>query len=355
MGSYNIKSVLFKMITFGLIIAMLCQSTMGQSEAGRSNVKNGIEVVLKELKTIIKNDIRSEFQAELRILRDENFRLSSNDKAELINQQQLQIQALKEELLNLNLRIRALEEEKYNPRNLLEETNCTAVKECVAEDLDDINFKLISEEMRINQIVDTELVELHDEIEKVVIGFTANDTQLKNTIDEEIEERKQKDGKLEANIDSLQTNIDSLQKNIDTEIEEREQKDDDLQENITAEANARAEQDIVLQSDIDAIYGKPRFIVTATTRGHIPSDVITFDEKIVDLSNSFDLTTGKFRVPVAGNYVFQFDSYAGAHQYSRVDAYVNGDKVYEFFGSVGDSTHIYFHHDFMLIFISILK
>merc|ERR1712126_635847 len=158
----------------------------GLSEADELNIENKIEVVLKELKTSIKNDVRSEFQAELRKLRDENSRLSSYDKDELINQQQLQIQALKEELSKLNLRITALEEEKYNPTNLLEETNCTAVKECVAEELDVINFKLINDEMRINQIVEGDLVELHDEIDKVVIGFTANDTQLQNTIDNEI-------------------------------------------------------------------------------------------------------------------------------------------------------------------------
>jgi len=333
MDSYKSKSVLFKIIILGLIVTMLCKSTLGLSEA--------------ELKTSIKNDVRSEFQAELRKLRDENSRLSSDDKDELINQQQLQIQALKQELSKLNFRITALEEENYNPTNLLEETNCTAVKECVAEELDVINFKLINDEMRINQIVEGDLVELHDEIDTVVIGFTANDTQLQNTIDNEIKERKQNDGKLQTNIDLLQTNVDSIQATMDKEIEEREQKDDDLQESITAEANARTQEDNVLQSDIDVIYGTPRFIVTATTRGHIPSDVITFDDKIVDISNSFDLTTGKFRVPVAGNYVFQFDSYASAHQYSRVDAYVNGDKVYEFCGSIGDSTHIYFHHDFM--------
>jgi len=316
---------------------MLCQSTTGQSESGRSNVKYEIEAVLKELKTSIKDDIRSEFQAELRILRDEKLGLSSNYNAELINQQQLQIQALKEELLNLDFRIRALEEEKYYPRNLLKETNCTSVKECVAEELDEINVKLISEEMRINQIVGIDLLELHDEIEKVIIGFSANDTQLENLIDDEIEERKQNDGK--------------LQTNIETETEERGQKDGDLQESITAEANARTKQDNVLQSDIDAIYGKPGFIVTATKTGdsenNIPKDVIKFNDKIIDHSNSFNVDTGIFKVPVAGNYLFIFDCDADFTFYSGVHVYVNGNVVYYSYETNGDSDLQQHHLNFM--------
>ena len=81
---------------------------------------------LKDLKITIENDWRREFQAELKRLREENFRLSS--------------------------RIQTLEEGMYKSINICSDMNCTKVKECVAEDLDEINSKLIADEMRIDQV-----------------------------------------------------------------------------------------------------------------------------------------------------------------------------------------------------------
>ena len=40
----------------------------------------------------------------------------------------------------------------YKSINICSDMNCTKVKECVAEDLDEINSKLIADEMRIDQV-----------------------------------------------------------------------------------------------------------------------------------------------------------------------------------------------------------
>ena len=77
----------------------------------------------------VKNDLRGEFQADLKKL--------SSIQAELMTEQQRQIQLLKEELFNI--------------KRLLMETNCTEVKECVAEDLTQINHKLIADDIKILQ------------------------------------------------------------------------------------------------------------------------------------------------------------------------------------------------------------
>ena len=54
-----------------------------------------------------------------------------------MNEQQRQIQILQQEL--------------FNVKSLLMETNCTEVKECVAEDLTQINHKLIADDIKILQ------------------------------------------------------------------------------------------------------------------------------------------------------------------------------------------------------------
>ena len=77
----------------------------------------------------VKNDLRGEFQADLKKL--------SSIQAELMTEQRRQIQILKEELFNI--------------KSLLMETNCTEVKECVAEDLTQINHKLIADDIQILQ------------------------------------------------------------------------------------------------------------------------------------------------------------------------------------------------------------
>ena len=54
-----------------------------------------------------------------------------------MNEQQRQIQILQQEL--------------FDVKSLLMETNCTEVKECVAEDLTQINHKLIADDIKILQ------------------------------------------------------------------------------------------------------------------------------------------------------------------------------------------------------------
>merc|ERR1712198_267329 len=74
------------------------------------------------------------------------------------------------------------------------------------------------------------------------------------------------------------------------------------------------------------------FIVTATKKGFIPAEsVITFDDKVIDPSNSFDIQRGTFNVPSTGNYLFFFNSDAYNTGYSRVDVYVNGNLTYQFY------------------------
>merc|ERR1712198_103423 len=52
------------------------------------------------------------------------------------------------------------------------------------------------------------------------------------------------------------------------------------------------------------------FIVTATkTDGYIPTGVITFDDKVIDPSNAFNIQEGKLIVPSSGNYLFFFNSH----------------------------------------------
>jgi len=83
---------------------------------------------------------------------------------------------------------------------------------------------------------------------------------------------------------------------------------------------------------------EPSFIVSATSGGssstHIPEGIITFDDKIMDPSDSFNITTGKFSVPVSGNYLFLFDSKAQNLGLSSVEVYVKtrftSKSVYEF-------------------------
>ena len=84
-----------------------------------------MEASFKELKMIIETDLRDDLLVELANLRQENLRLSSSDKDELINKQQIQIQDLKEDLYNVLSRIRSLEVEAYNSKNRLEKNNCT--------------------------------------------------------------------------------------------------------------------------------------------------------------------------------------------------------------------------------------
>ena len=98
-----------------------------------------------------------------------------------------------------------------------------------------------------------------------------------------------------------------------------------------------------------------RFIVTATkSNGHIPGrSVITFDDKVIDHSNSFIIEEGKFIVPSSGNYLFFFNSDAVNTGHSNVEVYLNGNLNYYFWETNGDSDHHGHLHNFM--FTSKLK
>jgi len=82
----------------------------------------------------VQNDTRNPVREDLDRLKDEYSKAVSDLKAELMNEQ--------------NLKILALEKEISNLKSILMETNCKEVKECLAEDLsnlqsniDDINGK----------------------------------------------------------------------------------------------------------------------------------------------------------------------------------------------------------------------
>ena len=92
-----------------------------------------------------------------------------------------------------------------------------------------------------------------------------------------------------------------------------------------------------------------RFIVTATkSNGHIPGkSVITFDDKVIDHSNSFVIEEGKFIVPSSGNYLFFFNSDAVNTGHSNVEVYLNGNLNYYFWETNGDIDHHGHQHNFM--------
>ena len=84
----------------------------------------------------VEKDLRDDFQVELKEVKVQIMKLSSN-QAELMSEQQRKIQVLEEEL--------------FLVKSLLMETNCTQVKECVAEDLTHIDHKLIADDIKILQ------------------------------------------------------------------------------------------------------------------------------------------------------------------------------------------------------------
>ena len=92
-----------------------------------------------------------------------------------------------------------------------------------------------------------------------------------------------------------------------------------------------------------------RFIVTAiNSNGHIPGgSVITFDEKVIDHSNSFIIEEGKFIVPSSGNYLFFFNSDAVNTGGSVVEVCLNGVTDYYFYETNGDSSTRAHQHNFM--------
>ena len=83
-----------------------------------------------------------------------------------------------------------------------------------------------------------------------------------------------------------------------------------------------------------------RFVASKTVGVYIPAGTITFDDKPVDNTNSFDETKGSFEAPIEGTYVFFVNAYVGItsdiHPTSgirvNVNDYENGKwkKVMEF-------------------------
>ena len=62
--------------------------------------------------------------------------------------------------------------------------------------------------------------------------------------------------------------------------------------------------------------------------GHIPHGTITFDKKPVDNTNSFDETTGHFKAPIDGTYVFFVNT--NADTIAGICVYVN-DVIEKYF------------------------
>jgi len=276
-----------------LFVAMVCNFSSAYSET---------EFYVSSINTV-KNDLRGEFQADLKKL--------SSIQAELMTEQQRQIQLLKEELFNI--------------KSLLMETNCTEVKECVAEDLTQINHKLIADDIQIlqneaaiNQIVDIDLRELHDDV------------------DEERKQRTQKDSELQTNIDK---EVEDLQTNIDAEASTRTQQDNVLQSNIDTEVSTRTQQDNVLQTNIDKINEKPRFaaeIRNPSGYDYLPDGDITDFTELADIGDIFNPTTGRLTIndeQQEGKYVLHISGnkfhYSGNRGYIIV--YKNQEEVQRIF------------------------
>jgi len=181
---------------------------------------------------------------------------------------------------------------------------------------------LPSEEFPINYLYD-KINALEGQLKRL----EEKDDQMKTMIDEKDEEMKML--------------IDKKDDEMKKMIEEKDDKMNILESRVTN-----------LTSQLENFQGhsamEPAFIVTAIwANGHIPDGVIKFDEKIIDHSNSFNIEDGIFRVPVTGNYLFLFDSYACNLGASLVQVYLNGNKVYEFYEVNGDSSHQYHQHIFM--------
>ena len=76
----------------------------------------------------------------------------------------------------------------------------------------------------------------------------------------------------------------------------------------------------------------------------IPKGTITFDQKPIDNTNSFDAATGHFKAPVQGSYVFFVNAWVRQNTQSEIVVYVNGDSVKYFgdYNTVGDYRQLNF-------------
>ena len=76
-----------------------------------------------------------------------------------------------------------------------------------------------------------------------------------------------------------------------------------------------------------------RFVASKTVGVYIPAGTITFDDKPVDNTNSFDETKGSFEAPIEGTYVFFVNAHVGQGMASAIGVYVNGAHVKDFYDS----------------------
>jgi len=127
-------------------------------------------------------------------------------------------------------------------------------------------------------------------------------------------------------------------KRLEEKVEENDVEMNEMKKMIEArdeEANLLVSQVKNLSAQVEDFKGlstiEISFIVTATKAvDYIPQGVITFDEKVIDNSNSFVIEEGKFIVPSSGFYLFLFDSQAWSTKYSKVYVQVNGNLVHSF-------------------------
>ena len=84
---------------------------------------------------------------------------------------------------------------------------------------------------------------------------------------------------------------------------------------------------------------------------YIPTGTITFDQKPIDNTNSFDETTGIFETPVEGTYIFFVNAWAQKGTDSDIRVHVNGDVVLHFY----DGEDIGYQRQFNFFFEVILK
>jgi len=79
-------------------------------------------------------------------------------------------------------------------------------------------------------------------------------------------------------------------------------------------------------------YSDVMFIVTRTLdQGCIDTGIISFDEKVVDRSNNFNIQNGVFVSPKKGSYFFQFNSRIANGDSCEIQVYVNYEKVMYFY------------------------
>ena len=74
-------------------------------------------------------------------------------------------------------------------------------------------------------------------------------------------------------------------------------------------------------------FGAVAFGAMRKTSGDLNAGTdITYDELLVDTSNSFDIETGVFTCPRSGTYLFSFSGYSQTVKYVQIYMFVNDNK-----------------------------